>query len=31
VMEDEKHLSNNPRYVSCEDVIGLYKKIFGEE
>lgn len=31
VMEDEKHLSNNPREVSYEDVVGIYEKILGKE
>lgn len=30
VMEDEKHLSNNPREVSYEDIVGIYEKILGE-
>lgn len=27
VMEDKKHLSNNPREVTFEDVVNIYKKI----
>ena len=26
-MEDKKHLSNNPREVTYEDVVNIYEKI----
>jgi len=31
VMEDEKHLSNNPRPVTYEDVVSIYEKIRDEK
>lgn len=31
VMEDKKHLSNNPREVTYEDVVHIYEKIKSEE
>ena len=30
VMEDRKHLSNNPREVAYEDIVNIYKKAVGE-
>jgi len=30
VMEDEKHLSNNPREVTFEDVVSIYKRVLEE-
>ena len=29
VMEDERHLSNNPREVEFEDIVEIYEKIAG--
>jgi alcohol dehydrogenase class IV len=31
VMEDKKHLSNNPRGVTYEDIVNIYEKIRSEE
>jgi hypothetical protein len=31
VMEDERHLSNNPKPVTFEDVVAIYNKVSGAE
>ncbi len=31
VMEDKKHLSNNPRHVTYEDIVNIYEKVRGKE
>ena len=31
VMEDKKHLSNNPRTVTYEDIVNIYEKVRSEE